>query len=67
MGYVRCMKTSAKVDIPDAARKEIEFLFYYNIVSKVEKYNTRPGLIFDLDQTPIRYVTVGKTTKRSNG
>ena len=68
MGYVRRMKTSTKVDIPDAARKEIEFLFDYNIVSKVEAYNIPPGLIFNLDQTPIRYVTAAKTTlaKRSS-
>ena len=39
VGYVRRIRTSTKVDIPDAAGKEIEFLFSYNIVSKVEKYN----------------------------
>ena len=67
--YIRVRtKTSTKVDIPDAARKEIELLFYYNIVSKVEGYNIPPGLIFNLDQTPIRYVTAAKTTlaKRSS-
>ena len=34
MHFVR--KTSSKVDIPDGARKEIEFLFVHDVVSKVE-------------------------------
>ena len=39
MNYVRRRKTSSKVDIPENARKEIEFLFLHEIVSKVEKHS----------------------------
>ena len=34
MGFSPRGKTSAKVDIPEAARKEIEYLFLYEIISK---------------------------------
>ena len=33
MGFVRRMKTSSKVTIPDGARREIEFLFHHEIVT----------------------------------
>ena len=42
MHFVRRRKTSSKVDIPDRARKEIEFLFLHDVVSKVEKYKIPP-------------------------
>eukprot|EP00794_Sanderia_malayensis_P013335 gene13335-14713_t len=62
MGFVKRMKTSAKVDIPDGARKEIEYLFYNEIVTTIEKFNIPPSLIINLDQTPSKYVPVGNTT-----
>eukprot|EP00794_Sanderia_malayensis_P006691 gene6691-7447_t len=62
MGFVKRMKTSAKVDIPDGARKEIEYLFHNEIVTTIEKYNIPPSLIINLDQTPSKYVPVGNTT-----
>ena len=49
MGYSRRRHTSAKVDIPEAARKEIEYLFLYEIVSKVEKYEIPESLIINFD------------------
>jgi len=51
MGYKKRRKTSSAVDIPDAARKEIEFLFLHGIVESVEKYKIPPSLILNLDQT----------------
>ena len=53
MGYVRRRKTSSKVDIPDAARKEIEYVFLYEIVNRVEKHEIPKSLIINLDQTPV--------------
>ena len=63
MNFVKRKKTSSKVDIPDGARKEIEFLFLHDqIVSLVEKHKIPPALIINIDQTPIKYVPVGNET-----
>ena len=59
MNFVKRRKTSSKVDIPDKARKEIEFLFLHEIVNKVEKHNIPPELILNIDQIPLKYVPVG--------
>ena len=55
-------KTSFKVDIPDCARKEIEFLFHHDIVSRVEEFNIPETLIISTDQTALKYVPVSKET-----
>ena len=34
MGFIRQMATTAKVPLPDKARKEIEFVFMHKIVKK---------------------------------
>ena len=54
MGFVKRRKTSSIVEIPDAARKEIEFLFHHEIVTYVEKFKTPPSLILNLDQTLLK-------------
>ena len=67
MNFVKRRKTSSKVDIPDKARKEIEFLFLHKIVIKVEKHNIPPRLILNIDQTPLKYVPVGNETLAPRG
>ena len=62
MGYVRRAKTSSTVDIPDGARKEIEYQYLYDIVSAVEKWNIPPDLVVNFDQTPSKLVPVGRST-----
>ena len=62
MGYVKRRKTSSKLEIPDAARKEIEFLFYHEIDTYVEKFKITPFIILNLDQTPLKYVPVSQET-----
>ena len=62
MGFVKRGKTSSKVEIHDAARKEIEFLFYHKIVIYVEKFKIPQSLILNLDQTPLKYVPVSNET-----
>ena len=52
MGFTRRKCTSSKVDIPEKARKEIEYQFHYEIVSKVERYQIPSSLVINLDQTP---------------
>ena len=62
MGFVRRMATTAKIPIPDKARKEIQLVFMHNIVQKVEKHNIPHSLIINADQTPSKYVPVGRST-----
>ena len=67
MNFVRRRKTSSEVDIPEKARKEIEFLFLHEIVTKVEEHNIPSELIINIDQTPLKYVPVGNTTLAPRG
>ena len=67
MNFVKRRKTFSKVDIPDGARKEIEFLFLHEIVSVVEKYDIPSALIINIDQTPLKYVPVGNETLAPKG
>ena len=62
MGFVRRMATTAKMPTPDKARREIELVFMHKIVQKVEKRNIRHSLIINADQTPSKYVPVGRST-----
>ena len=62
MGFDRRMATMAKIPILDKARKEIELVFMYKIVQKVEKHNIPHSLIINVDQTPSKYVPVGRST-----
>ena len=67
MGYVRRKNTSSKVEIPDKARKEIEYQFHFDIVSKVEKYNIPDALTINLDQIPSYLVPFKKFTMTPKG
>jgi len=49
------MRTTGKVEIPEKARKD--FLYLYNIVATVEKYEIPHSLIMNLDQTPLKYIS----------
>ena len=62
MGFVKRQKTSSKVEIPDAARKKIEFLFHHEIVTYLEKFKIPPSLILTLDQMPLKYVPISRET-----
>ena len=69
MGFSRRRKTSARVHIQAAARKEIEYLFLYDIVSRVEQYAISDSLIINFDQAPLKLVQCGNSTlgkKNSN-
>ena len=67
MGFVRRRLTSTKVDIPDKARKEIEYQFHYDIVSKVERHKIPESLIINLDQTPSHLVPCKKYMMAAKG
>ena len=49
MGFAPRNFTSAKVDIPDKARKDIEYQYHYEIVSKVERFKIPKTLVTNLD------------------
>ena len=56
------MAATAKIPIPDKARKEIELDFRHKIVQKIEKHTILHSLIINADQTPSKYVPVGRST-----
>ena len=60
--FARRRKTSTYVDLPESARKEIECLFLYEIVPKVEKNAIPDSLTISFDQTPLKMVQCGNNT-----
>ena len=62
MNFVKRRKTLSKVNILDGVRKEIEFLYIHDIVSKVAKYDIPSALVVNIDQTPLKHVPVGNET-----
>ena len=62
MGFCRGQVTTSKLEIPEGTLKEIKLLFHHDIASKVEKFSIPHSLIINLDQTPTKYVPVGRTT-----
>ena len=57
MEFVRRMKTTGKVEIPEGAKKEAELLYLHDIVAYVEEHNIPPTLVMNLDQTPLKFVS----------
>ena len=62
MGFVRRRATTSKLQIPDGAFKEAKLIYLNNIVTKVNRYKIPNSLIINIDQTPTKYVPVGRTT-----
>ena len=56
MGFSRRMKTTGKVQIPEGARKEAEFLYLHKITTLIETFKIPHQLVLNLDQTPLKYV-----------
>ena len=67
MGFRRRVATTAKVEIPDSARKEAGLQYHYRITTIVEKYKIPPSLVLNSDQTPSKYVQVGRFTMAPQG
>ena len=68
MGYVRRRHTSTKVDIPDVARREVQYVFLYEIVFNIEKHSIPHSMVINFDQTPLKIDRCGKSTltKKNN-
>ena len=49
MGFVKCMHTTGKSEIPDRAVMEAKLLFQHQIASLVEEHNIPPSLIMNCD------------------
>ena len=62
IGFVRRAKTSSTVEIPEGARKEIEYQYLYQIVNTIQKWNIHPDLVVNFDLTPSKLVPVGRST-----
>ena len=62
MGFCRHQASTSKLEISEEALKEIKLLFRHDIASKVEKFSILHSLIINQDQTPTKYVPVGRTT-----
>ena len=53
--------------IPEGARKEVQLVCHYKIVSIVEKYNISYSMIVNLDQVPSNLVQSSGHTVAENG
>ena len=62
MGFVKRACATAQPEIPEGARKEVEFIFHHEITSLVERYSIPPTLVINIDQTPLQYAPVSNRT-----
>ena len=62
LGFQRRVATTGKVEVPEGARKEAGLQHHFRIVNIIEKHNIPKSLVLNSDQTPSKYVTVGRTT-----
>lgn len=60
--FLRGWKTSAKVDRPEADRKEIECLFLNEIVLRAEKHVIPESLVIKFNQALLKMVQCGDST-----
>ena len=62
MEYVLRRHPSMKVNIPDVARRETEYVLFYEIVYNIKKYSIPHSMVRHHDQTPLKIVPCGKST-----
>ena len=55
MGFKKRMKTTGKIEIPNGAKKDAQLLYLHDIVSLVDNHKIPDNLIFNLDQTKLKY------------
>ena len=59
--FRRRVSTAGKVQVPEGARKGAGLQHYFLIVNVIEKHNIPISFVLNSDQTPSKYVTVGRT------
>lgn len=67
MCFKKRWNTLPVADIPDSARKEIEYLFLHDILDTTERYKIPLSLTLNLDQTPFKHAPVGNEMMASSG
>lgn len=67
MGFKKRAATTGKVTIPEGARKEAELVYLHDIVNKIEMHEIPAELVFNLDQTPSKYVQASRYTMEKAG
>lgn len=67
MGFQKRAATTGKVTIPEGARKEAELVYLYDIVNKIETNEIPPQLVFNMDQTPSKYIQSSRYTMEKSG
>ena len=67
VGFRRQAATTSEVEISDSAKKEEGLLHHYRITSIVQKNKIPESLVINNDQTPSKYVQVGRFTKAPKG
>ena len=56
MGYVRRLATTEKVEISEKLKAEIETVYLYGIVQKINEHRIPSSMIINLDETPSKFV-----------
>ena len=56
MGYVRRLATNGKVGILEKLKAEIETVYLYDIVQKINEHKIPSSMIINLDQIPSKFV-----------
>ena len=67
MGYKPRSGTTSRPPVPFGLFSESRFEYLSSILETVEQYAIPPQLIFNADQTPCPYVSVGKMTMAKKG
>ena len=65
LGFRRRVATTGKVEEPEGARREAWVQDHFRIVNIIEKHNIPKSFVLNSDQTPSKYVTVGRTAMAS--
>ena len=58
MSFAKRMQKTGKVKIPTGAKKEAELHYLHDIVSVEEKRIILSDLVMNLDQTPLKYISI---------
>ena len=64
LGFRRRVATTGKVEVLEGARKEAGLQHHFRNVNIIKKHNIPKSLALNSDQTPSKYVAVGRTGTR---
>ena len=67
MGYVQRLATTGKVEISEKLKAEIETVYLYGIVRKINEHKIPSSMIINLDRTPSKFVPSCNKTLAKKG